>query len=109
MARGLSNQQKQILQVLNRTGECGFYFDFMPNIKFELFPALWGKGLYSVGRVINYGCDKNKKNSARVCISKSLNRLLKRELIEYIDFPGRPGLLKIKLTDKGYLMVNEVP
>ena len=82
MAKGLSDTQKTILKAINEIPEGSKIWEVNQRIKAILFPDLYrnSKNWY-YGSVINYGQDMNKKNAARVTMSRSVKRLTERKLL----------------------------
>lgn len=120
MAKGLSDTQKTILKVIrdfpesidnnHHTGGLNNYLGTIHNkLKAVLYPKLYYDKTGYGCTTKNYGCNKNEKNSARVTISKSITRLVKRGLLEFKNPEGHPGTWRIYLTNSGKLLVNEVP
>lgn len=88
MAKGLSEIQKSILATLSELDNSRrHYFYAMNELKVKLYPDLYffteGPG-YKFIHTVRHGVDQNKKRVARVVISRSIQRLVKRNLL-YID------------------------
>ena len=90
MARGLSNTQKTILKVIRDLPEGSELNNIVyPMVKAKLYPELygiWDPHLFDVeNRCIGFakfpGWNIKKKNNARVVISKSTSRLVKRKYL----------------------------
>lgn len=90
MARGLSIIQKTILKLISDLPEGSeLHNKVYPTIKARLYPELYGIWPYpkwdgSFCMVKFIGWNIKKKNNARVVISKSIKRLVKREYLMMI-------------------------
>ena len=85
MSRGLSQLQREILQLIAEAGGEFKYDELYPAIYPELYEArgekrVFGKSLYR--EVKEYGKAKAEKNTARVVLYKSVERLIKRGLLK---------------------------
>jgi hypothetical protein len=78
MAKGLSHTQYVILKVISEMPEGSSYYDVRKKLMITLYPDL-----YNNYGVINYGHNSDKKNVARVVVSKSLSRLVKRGYLTF--------------------------
>lgn len=80
MAKGLSNIQKTIIEVLKENNGCKYY-ELTALVKIRLYPELWFKSNYSIFPYFRYGERSKEKNKARATISRSIKRLKERNLI----------------------------
>ena len=108
MAKGLSDIQKRILLVVNELPGEMRHKAIYDKIKCDLFPELYkirysdiNKVWYNTHRCLRYFGDGEKKNCARVTVSRSINRLMKRDYLNE----------DLRLTDKAiqFLSVNGGP
>jgi len=84
MAKGLSDTQKTILNIVADMPAGSIITDVYETVKIALYPELYVKregnfAFWSTHKVIRYtGIDSEKKNVARATVSRSINRLMKR-------------------------------
>ena len=105
MAKGLSNTQKTILKVIREMPEGSKMWEVTHRIKAVLYPDLYRNSKkWYYGSVINYGQDMNKKNAARVTMSRSVKRLVERKLLTICS----DYCIRLTIAGKEVLTVNEV-